>query len=226
MKALEFVCLTLLSESKALFDKRMSKWRKLHFDIYHKILGRFERIGIEIENNKLKASGASNSLKPLKETLKSEGFDITDHFHNGFEITRLYELEDPRIFFEDLHKSISVLKKNGYSTLGALHLNVQQTYYKHTCTHFRYGNVCQKQDVTKKSSEKRNLFRAEYKKGIGFINPQCLIVQMLLYVSCFRKHEKCKGINRFEYHQSVLKSYPKILLDTSIDVSSYRKTIY
>lgn len=209
MTTREFVIRTLLSESTDIFKLRLSKWLSHHFDMYRRLIGNRQRIGIEIEYNSYLISDFQKHRIKIINSTKWVG---TDNFNNGFELTRLYDVSTPEFIIE-VFSSLEELKTIHFGTLGGLHINVQSKNTDNNWELLR-GNSKKLRGVF----ESGNYCRIENKKGMGFINPQCLIAQFILtsYECKLSKNYSTNG--RKSLLANIYTLYPKVLAASAVNL--------
>lgn len=142
-------------------------WGATQYRQYHSLLGRYGKVGIEIE---ALCPAPLGLWREATEGEQSHDVMLSWFNNTSSEIQILFDVTSPRALVKSAREKILELNKVGYPTLGGLHINYQIPEKAPAFTH--NGVNFSTHWVTPE------LRRTELKFGVGFVHWQDLVLQM------------------------------------------------
>lgn len=181
--------------TKALISGDFRGWGPIEKRQYNRCLGSFQRVGIELE--------VHSDYKEVLLDLKNKKLIGISQVHSHVEVVKLFNVGNPIKFRQEVFDFYALLDSHKIPTIGSTHVNLQLL---EGCTSNR-GKGAYK--ITEDAKGGDRVFRAEYKKGPVWIDPEELIGGILVIAS------KRKRIIQYldEAHSPLLFKYQELLIN-------------
>lgn len=156
--------------TKALISGDFRGWGPIERRQYNRCLGSFQRVGIELE--------VHNDFREILLELNSKNLIGLSYASAHTEVVKLFNVGNPIKFRQEVFDFYELLSKYDIPTVGSTHVNLQILDKSNSK---RYRNCFKLTDNNVKGGKR--IFRAEYKKGPVWIDPQELIGGILVIAS-------------------------------------------